>query len=119
MNNIIHQNNRKEDTVGLRHFVVDGMLSGTGIRDAGEGGYISLEDLNISPNIRVRIQNWLSRYELEFYRRYSNETRIAELDKEGIEIALALQNELPDDQVGYYSDAKLKSMHESDLVHEA
>ena len=102
----------------MRHFVIDGQLSGTGIGDVGEGEYISPDELNLSPNIRLRIQNWLSEYELEHYSGYVNDLKIAELDKEGIKIADAVQDELPDDQIGYYSDAKLTSMHVKDICSE-
>ena len=103
----------------MRHFIIDGMLSGTGIRDAGEGGYVSPEELNISVDVRLRLQNWLAEYELDHYYGHSDEAKTAELDREGIKIALVIQNELPDDIIGYYSDAKLRSMHKSDIVQES
>jgi len=59
----------------MRHFVIDGdgMLGGTGIRDAGEDEYVSPKELNLSVGLQLRIQNWLSEYQLEHWGGYSND----------------------------------------------
>ena len=45
-----------------RYLVIDGMLNGTGIRDYYEGGYVEPQELNLSLELKERLEAWLSRY---------------------------------------------------------
>lgn len=94
----------------MKYLTVDGMFSGTGIRDSVEGGYLKLKDLGLSITLQEKISNWLSRYENAHYDQYSDRKLVAELDAEGIEICKLLKNELLDSKIEYYSDAETKKL---------
>lgn len=94
----------------MRRLVVDGMLNGTGIRDLVAGGYILPEELNLDASLINKINDWLAEYALEHYRNYSNEENVNLLDDKGMIIASLIQKSCPDDEIGYYSDAKLTKL---------
>ena len=89
----------------MRYLVIDAALSGTGIRDKYQGGYIDPEDLNLSLAIKQKLKEWLSKYENEHFNGFTDEGIIKELDQEGIEIALIIKNELSEVKLEYFSDA--------------
>ena len=91
----------------MRYLVIDACLNGTGIRDEYEGGYISLNELDLSPEIVNSINRWLLCYENEHYNGYINDILINELDNDGRKIASQIKKELGDVKISYYSDAKL------------
>lgn len=91
----------------MKYLIVDAALSGTGIRDKYEGGYLEPEDLGLSQALINHLRDWLLRYENEHYFGYANSSLIDKLDLEGIEIALMIKNEITDVKIEYYSDAKL------------
>lgn len=93
----------------MRYLIIDAALSGTGIRDKYEGGYIDPNDLNLSLLIKERLNRWLSEYENEHYNGFIDDSIINELDLEGREIALMIKNELLEVKVEYFSDARLTS----------
>jgi hypothetical protein len=92
----------------MKYLTVDGELSGTGIRDTVRGGYIELEELNLSADLVSRIQTWLARYEHCFYVNFADDEEIANLDSEGMEIARAVQAFLKESKVDYYSSGHCK-----------
>lgn len=92
----------------MKYLIIDASLHGTGIRDYYEGGYILPQDLNLSKNIKDRLEKFLSDYEDEHYNNYSDEETIKKLDEEGKEIALVIKNELQDIKMSYFSDAEMK-----------
>lgn len=92
----------------FRYLVVDGMVSGTGIRVEYESEYIEPELLRISADLTVKLNNWHERYKQEFYKSYADTIKVQHLDKEGAEIAEAISNETEDCKVSYFSDADLK-----------
>lgn len=94
----------------MQYLIVDGMLSGTGVRDAVNGGFIKLSDLEITEELKLRISNWLAKYENAHYYQFENEEEVLSLDKEGIEIQRLLKTELSDTKVEYYSNAKMKKL---------
>jgi hypothetical protein len=94
-----------------RYLIIDGMLHGTGIRDAVAGEYIPLDELNLDDSLQNRIENWLSQYETEHYNGYIHEDTMKYLDKEGICIAIAIQKVFPDYKIEYYSDALLARLN--------
>jgi hypothetical protein len=91
----------------MKHLILDGYLNGTGIRDGQNGGYLELSELGISFKLEKRITSWVLKYENEFYDGYSDYKKVENLDSEGIDIANKLREELPNDKVEYYSDAKM------------
>jgi hypothetical protein len=93
-----------------RYLIIDGMFHGTGIRDAVEGEYISLEELCIDEVLTKRIENWLLQYNAEHCAGYIHEDIMRYLDNEGICIAIAIQKTFPDYKIEYYSDALLRKL---------
>lgn len=91
----------------MRYLVIDASLSGTGIRNKYEGGYVSPNDLGLSQNIIDRLNKWLLKYENEHYNGFSDNQIVDELDNEGKEIALMIKKELVDVKLEYFSDAKM------------
>ena len=89
----------------MRYLVIDAALSGTGIRDKYQGGYIDPEDLNLSLALKQKLKEWLSKYESEHYNGFTDEGIIKKLDQEGREIALIIKNELSEVKLEYFSDA--------------
>ena len=87
--------------------LLDGMLSGTGIRDRVAGGYVEPVDLGLSLPLVSAISRWLSAYEDLHYKGFSDAGEIDRLDREGLEIAARLQLELPDRRIGYFSNARM------------
>lgn len=94
--------------VAVKRLIVDGMLSGTGIRDGINGGYIELEDLNISSKLMDKISQWLKKYEYAHYSQFNDITENESLDFEGLSIANLLKNESPEFDVKYFSNATMK-----------
>lgn len=94
----------------MRYLTVDGMLSGTGIRDSVEGGYLNLEELGLSDQLVDRIFVWLSDYEDAHFMQYEDQLRVEKLDKEGIEICTILKKEIPDSKIEYFSSATMQKL---------
>lgn len=92
----------------MKYLTVDGMFSGTGIRDSIEGGYINPDKLGISLELKQKISRWLNRYEDEHYAQYEDKSIVSKLDEEGIEICQLLKSEMPESKVEYYSAAETK-----------
>ncbi len=86
------------------------MLSGTGVRDAGNGGYLELNEIGISVTLQVRIKAWLAHYEDAHFHQFNDERRVAALDEEGVEIARMIKTELPSAKVAYFSHAHMKAL---------
>ena len=91
----------------MRYLVVDANLSGTGIRDKYNGGYVSPLELNLSSNVINQIDLWLSRYENEHFDGFLNSDLINKLDTEGRDIAKKIKDELGDIKIEYFSAAKM------------
>jgi len=91
-----------------RNLVVDGELSGTGIRDGIAGGYVDRDEPGLSADLTKRIVKWLLGYENAHYHQFVDEAENERLDREGIEIAKQVREELPDTKVEYYSHAKMR-----------
>jgi len=92
----------------MKYLIIDAALSGTGIRDKYEGGYIDPEDLDLSLATKQRLNEWLSKYENEHYNSFNDGNIINELDLEGKEIALMIKSELSEVKIEYFSNARLK-----------
>lgn len=94
----------------MKYLIVDGMLSGTGIRDATEGGYLSPEDLGVSSDLSQKISRWLACYEEAHFDQFEDQTLVGNLDLEGLEIRRLLEVELPESKIHYFSNAKMKRL---------
>lgn len=91
----------------MKYLIVDAALSGTGIRDKYEGGYLELGDLGLSAVLTSRLRAWVARYEDEHYSGFQDSGVVDALDREGQEIALMMRDELVDVKMEYYSAARL------------
>ena len=91
----------------MKYLVIDAYVSGTGIRDKYEGGYIFPKDLGLNNDIVNQINVWLSKYENEHFNGFVNGDIITELDKEGKEIAEKIKDKLVDIKIEYFSAAKM------------
>jgi hypothetical protein len=94
----------------MRYLTVDGMLSGTGIRDSLTGKYLDPSEVGFSPELIRRIEKWLIDYETAHYRQFDDEAENQRLDQEGIEIARQAQSRLPEMKVEYFSNAQMKKI---------
>jgi hypothetical protein len=91
-----------------RYLIIDGCLSGTGIRDYYEGGYIEPSVLMLSQDTVQRLEAWLEGYRNEHYNGFSNKEKVQELDNEGKNIAVLVKDELRASKIQYYSAATLQ-----------
>lgn len=92
----------------MKYLVIDAALSGTGIRDKYEGGYINPEDLGLGMEIKQKLNDWLADYEMEHYNDFTNDKLVDDLDQRGKEIALMVKQELSEVKIEYFSDARMK-----------
>lgn len=63
-----------------RYLTVDGMLSGTGLRDSVEGGYLNPKEIGLSNVLTGRIGRWLTRYENAHYAGFEDRSEYETLD---------------------------------------
>ncbi|WP_234178884.1 hypothetical protein [Sphingopyxis sp. NFH-91] len=91
--------------------IVDGMMSGTGIRDGLNGGYVNLTDLPISESLISQICSWKKQYEYEHNEGYPDLKIISDLDEQGVSIARSIKSEIKDADVRYFSDAKMETFY--------
>ena len=91
----------------MLYLVLDGMVSGTGVRDAFEGGYLRLTSLGISANLQERISTWFSEYQALHFTGFSNTEEVARLDAEGVAMVRQILAELPGSKVEYFSAARM------------
>jgi hypothetical protein len=94
----------------MPHLIIDGMLSGTGLRDGAAGGYLDPEVVGLSADLAKRIANWLIAYENAHYHQFGDKLANDRLDQEGTEIARFVQEELPDARVEYFSNAQMRRL---------
>lgn len=97
----------------MRYLTVDGMLSGTGIRDSVEGGYLEPAELGVSEELRKRIGHWLARYADAHYTQFEDRQIVAELDTDGVAICKQLRDELPQSKITYFSNAEMRELNMS------
>ena len=90
--------------------LVDGMLSGTGVRDAINGGYIEPSELELSADLSTALAAWVSEYGLLHMHGYVDADAIERLDQEGLSLARMPAAERQEHVVGYYSDALLQRL---------
>jgi hypothetical protein len=90
-------------------FLIDGMLSGTGIRNAVDGGYVQPEAIGLSPLLVSDVADWQRRYEEAHFAGFPD-LAVAKLDQEGQTLMSRVQVELPDKCVGYFSNGLMKRL---------
>lgn len=97
----------------MNHLVllVDGMLSGTGVRDAANGGYLEPSEIGLSETLQSRIVTWLACYEDAHFHQFGDPATNEALDKEGVEIVKKIRAELPSATVGYFSNADMREIN--------
>lgn len=90
-------------------FLIDGMLSGTGIRDAINGGFVEPKSLGLSEDLTRNLASWQSQYEEAHFANFPHDL-VAELDKIGWALTSKVREELPGAEVGYFSHGLMKSL---------
>lgn len=88
-------------------YLLDGMLSGTGIRDAVNGGYVAPVDLRLSKALRTKVADWQRQYEDAHFRGF-DEAAVTALDVKGQELVALLRAEKPELRIGYYSNGLMR-----------
>ncbi|MFC6198497.1 hypothetical protein [Ponticaulis profundi] len=86
---------------------VDGMMSGTGIKDLRLMEWMEPEELGLSSALAIEIEDWISRYASIHYRGFKDKDEITAIDQEGLLIAKKVQSECPNRLVRYCSAADL------------
>ena len=86
--------------------VVDGMLSGTGLRNAVEGGYVRANELGLSAALQADLAAWLSDYADVHYAGFPPQ-QVELLDRRGSALRDKVQTELPEAEVGYFSNGRM------------
>jgi len=94
--------------IDMPSLIIDGMLSGTGIRDPDAGGYVDPNELELSTDLVERIARWLIDYETAHYYQFNDEAENERLDQEGVAITRQTREQLPGTQVDYFSNAKMR-----------
>ena len=94
----------------MRYLTVDGMLSGTGVRDTVSGGYIDPNEVGLSADLVKRIANWLRDYENAHYVQFLDKTENERLDQEGVAITRQIREKLPGTKVEYFSNAEMRKI---------
>lgn len=92
----------------MRYLTIDGMLSGTGIRDSVAGGYIEPRELGLSDGLVAQINQWVKRYEQAHYLQFHDKNENDKLDQEGVAISCLVRDELPDVKIEYYSNVSMQ-----------
>ena len=77
--------------MNMRYLIVDGMLSGTGVRDAIEGGYLDLHELGLSSDFIKDILLWVRRYEDAHYAQFDDKQEVTVLDSQGLALCKGLE----------------------------
>ncbi|WP_421694508.1 hypothetical protein [Aestuariivirga sp.] len=93
----------------MTDLLIDGMLSGTGVRDADAGGYVALDDIGLSAQLVADIANWQRKYEHAHFTGFPANV-VASLDEEGLVLASRVQGELIDKCIGYFSNGRMERL---------
>lgn len=101
-----------DQTNPMRYLTIDGMLSGTGIRDSVSGGYIDPLKLGLSVELSTVIEQWVKRYEQAHFFQFEDAEENERLDREGLAICNQIRDSHPDYKINYYSSACMKKIEE-------
>lgn len=91
-----------------RYLVVDDNLSGTGVRDAVEGVYLTPSAIGISDGLSDEISAWQKRYQPAHFRSYTDSAEVDKLDAEGLALRQKLSVELAQAKMQYFFSAKMR-----------
>lgn len=94
----------------IHYLTVDGMFSGTGIRDSVRGGYLNPEELGLSADLVKEISLWLARYADAHYAQFKDKHENEALDQAGIAICKMLRDALPQSKIEYFSNAAMRKI---------
>lgn len=94
----------------MRYLTIDGMLSGTGVRDSLAGGYLDPREVGFSLELVRRIERWVIKYEAAHYRQFKDDAENQRLDQEGIEITRQARDLLPESKIEYFSNARMQKI---------
>lgn len=88
----------------MQYIILDGYISGTGVRDNSTSDYLDLSELNIDANIISQIEVWKQKYYNAIIgnKRKMLPSFFIDLDKEAIEISRRIVKEYPDYKIDYY-----------------
>jgi len=89
--------------------LIDGMLSGTGVRDAIAGGYVAPDTIGLSAQLVADLADWQRRYEDAHFAGFPANA-VAALDEEGLALASRAQSELSDKSIGYFSNGRMERL---------
>jgi hypothetical protein len=89
--------------------LIDGMLSGTGVRDAVAGGYVAPDAIGLSPQLVVDIAGWQQRYEEAHFAGFPADA-VALLDDEGLALTSRVRGELSHKSIGYFSNGRMERL---------
>lgn len=64
----------------MKYLIIDASLSATEIRDQYNGGFIDVTDLQLSADLINVIKYWATRYEVEHYNGFIDDSIIDNLD---------------------------------------
>jgi hypothetical protein len=91
------------------NLLIDGMLSGTGVRDAVSGGYVEPKAIGLSASLAAELVAWQRRYEEAHFADFPEHV-VAALDDEGLVLASRADAELRGRSVGYFSHGSTKRL---------
>lgn len=89
--------------------LIDGMLSGTGVRDAVRGGYVAPDALGLSVLLAADIAVWQRKYEEAHFAGFPTDV-VAALDEEGLVLASRVRGELSGKSIGYFSNGRMERL---------
>lgn len=89
--------------------LIDGMLSGTGVRDAVGGGYVALDAIGLSGQLAADIAAWQKKYEEVHFAGFPPGA-VAALDEEGLALSSRVRGELSDKSIGYFSNGRMERL---------
>lgn len=96
----------------MKYLIIDGMLSGTGIRDSISGGYIDPLKLGLSVELSTVIEQWIKCYEQAHFLKFKDAEENEKLDREGLAICNQIRDSHPDYKIDYYSSAYMKKIED-------
>ena len=89
--------------------LIDGMLSGTGVRDAVAGGYVVPDALGLSALLAADIAAWQRKYEEAHFAGFPTNL-VTALDEEGLVLASRAGRELSGKSIGYFSNGRMERL---------
>jgi len=89
--------------------LIDGMLSGTGVRDAIAGGYVAADTIGLSAQLVADLADWQRKYEDAHFAGFPANA-VTALDEEGLALASRAQSELGDKRIGYFSNGRMERL---------